>query len=132
MPKKLQEFTNDFANYFLPEETEKLLLPPDQHKLDLEPIHFEWRNFPSGHNLIEEVVNAVIECPSIAEKSNSLKSLPYADVTFIVPTNEIGLKVSAKLGDKKFRVKDTFGKPGKSNWNENRRKKLYFLKEAAR
>ena len=128
MPKKLQEFTNDFANYFLPEETEKLLLPPDQHKLDLEPIHFEWRNFPSGHNLIEEVVNAVIECPSIAEKSNSLKSLPYADVTFIVPTNEIGLKVSAKLGDKKFRVKDTFGKPGKSNWNENRRKKLYFFK----
>lgn len=122
MPPAATERASSFAERYLPKD---LLDTPrnPQGELDLFPCKMRWVQ-TTRENAAQDSVAAILDMPIFADPD--ILSIP--DVTFLSPSNDIGLQVVKMLGNKGIRVVHTFSQNGR----DSRRLKHGFFMGAAK
>jgi len=123
MPPRVVRAAQSFAEQFLPEDLIDLPQPDPQGELELFPCKMKWLQ-TTEEKAVETVVDAILEMPVFADPD----VLVIPDITFLSPTNRVGIGVVEALGARNVRAVHTFAK----NSRESRRLKLGFYMGDAR
>jgi hypothetical protein len=119
MPPKLVEIAKQFAEKFLPDALRDIPVSQQSDLVDMYPCEINW-NQTSIEKFVQDTINCITNTMASLTPADQLA---IADITVIVDSIEIGIKIRDALAEKSIKCIDTFSieKNG-----DDRRKKIAF------